>query len=510
MAQLTADDYKRAYEAYKNAGQINKAKEIGRQYQAFQQQQQQQQQDLADQPVDYDVTKSAENFPASLAAAGADFAHAVMNPIDTATALAGLARSGIANGGQFLQDILPESVVSNMNRLENTITGRDLPVENAKDYRLPRQEAGEAYVGMLDDRYGSMDKLKTTAMEDPAGVLLDLSSILTGGSSAVVKGGGKVGKIGAALDPITGVVKAPVAAVEAMTGQPISRQLYQSAMKPSTTIPKDKRVELLDQGLELGATPTIRSQNKIEAKKQSVYDEIEALENSVDASTTSSQGRLFEHVGEVKRDYNPPILNSAEALATIDKVVDAQLEALYLNGGQRLTVKDLSRIKRHIYSNVSYDKKLANRNIDKPSEETMKAIARSAKEQIEEIIPEIKVLNAEYGKIANVQNKIQNPAAARIGNRDLIGIGAPIKVAAGGAVDGGVGTFLGGALGMLDAPVTKSNLAIATNRAGKVIRSPNNPFKTAALSGRYEQAAAEDEEERKRERQIKEIRRDDR
>lgn len=488
MAELTADDYKRAYEVYKNAGQIDKAKEIGRQFQVFQQQQR----ELQNQPVQYDPMKSLENFGPSLLNAGADLAHAVMSPIDTATAVGNLALSGAANLGQVGLDLADV------------------------DYQVPNQEAGEAFAGMLDERYGSMDALKTTAMNDPAGLLMDLSSVFTGGGTAAAKTGGKIGKageaiakVGAALDPLTGVVKAPVAAIEASTGQPLSRQLYQSAMKPSTTIAKNQRVELLDAGLELGATPTIRSQNKIESQKQAVYDNIESLENSVDASVMADSGRLFEHVGDVRRDYNPPILNSAEALAAIDKVVDAQLEALYLNGSQPLTVKDLSRIKRHIYNNVSYDKRLANRNIDKPSEETMKAIARSAKEQIEEIIPEIKGLNAEYGKITNVQNKIQNPAAARIGNRDLIGIGAPMKAGVGGVVDGGSGAVIGAGVGMLDAPVTKSNLAIATNRAGKVVRSPNNPFKTASLAGRYEQAVLADEQEREREKQKRELRRKD-
>ena len=250
---MTRDDYLKNAEILKNAGQWEALKQLTDIYKS-------------QQPVDYEFSKSVENFFPSLAAAGGDLAHAVMNPIDTLTAVGNLALSGGANLVQKAVDL----------------TG--------SDYQVPNQEAGEAFAGMLDERYGSMDALKTTAMNDPAGLLMDLSSVLTGGGSAVAKVGGQATKIGNAIDkvgnvidPLTGVVKAPVAAVEAMTGQPISRQLYQSAMKPSTTIPTNQRVELLDQGQQLGATPTIRSQNKIEAKKRSVYDEIEALENSVDA-----------------------------------------------------------------------------------------------------------------------------------------------------------------------------------------------------------------------------------
>ena len=474
---------------------------------------------LPKEPVDYDAIQSIKNFPSSLAGVFGDLYTAVTNPIDTTVALGTLARSGIANAGQMLQDALPLPVVSGMNRLENFVTGRNLPVgEDAKTYRVPRQEAGEAFVGMLDDRYGDMDALKTTAMEDPAGLLLDLSSVLTGGGTIAAKTGGQAAKVGDAMktvgnaiDPLTGTVKAPVALIESATGQPVSRQLYQSAMKPSTTLTLNDRTRLLDAGLELGATPTLRSQNKVQAKKNEVYREIEELENTVDASTLSPQGRLFEHVDDVKKEYLPPVIDTVEVRKTIDGVVDQQLEALFLNGGKNLTVKELSAIKKRIYDKISdsYSKKAGESPIDKPSEQTMKAIARSAKEQIEELIPEIKALNAKYGTIVDVQEKIQNPAAARVGNRDLVGIGMPVKVTAGAALDGTTGGVFSGLLGMVDAPVTKSNLAVATNRAGKAVRSPNNPFRTLSLAGRYEQAVLADEEEREREKLEKELRRQD-
>jgi len=491
----TQDEFERGYNFYRGLNTKEgdaKALEVGRQFQAWQKAQA----NAPRQPVQYDPMKSVKNFLPSLGSAVSDLGSAISSPIDTSKAVANLIASGGAN-------LLQEGV---------NLTG--------SDYQVPNQDAGEEFAGMLDERYGSMDALKTTAMNDPAGLLMDLSSVFTGGGTAVAKTGGRlsskvkaagesVANFGAKLDPLTGIIKAPVAAFESMTGQPVSRQLYQQAMKPSNTIRPNKKKQLLDDGLELGATPTTRSMNKVEARKQQVFNEIESIEAGVNASATSPPARLFDHVDDVKNDYRPPILNSADALAAIDKVVDAQLESLYHNGGQRLTVADLARIKRHIYKNVSWDKKVGKNQIDQPSQETMKAIARSAKEMIEEIVPDVKVLNDEYGKIANVQEKLQIPAGGRSGNNNILGIGAPIATATGAAVAGNPGAFIGGSIGVLDMAVPKALAAIGTNRLGKQVRRPNNYFKTASLAGRYEQAALRDKEEREQERVARENKRKD-
>ena len=141
---------------------------------------------------------------------------------------------------------------------------------------------------------------------------------------------------------------------------------------------------------------------------------------------------------------------------------------------------------------MSYDKKLGdNRKIDDVQEATLKAIAKAAREQLEMLDPALAQLNAAYGNVSEVQRKIQNPAAARVGNRDLIGIGAPIKAAAGAATGGGPGAVLGALQGIIDAPTIKSNLAIGANRIGNVLR--DSTFQKLELAagqgGRLEEEA---------------------
>ena len=476
------------------------------------------------QPVDYQPMKSVRNFLPSLGGVVSDIGSAVMSPIDTGKAVLNLGDSALANAGQMLQDSLPESVVSNMNRLENTLTGRDLPTENAKDYQLPNQEAGEAFAGMLDDRYGSMDALKTTAMEDPAGLLLDLSSILTGGGTAAAKVGGKVGALGEKaaeagrfIDPITGAVKAPVAAIEKFTGKPISTYLYESAMKPSTTLTPDARKNLLETAMELNARPNVKSVEKLQREKQGVFEQISDIEDSAGAKSFGNfvdNSELFTGIPEVAAKYKPPSTTARADLDSIAKVLQDQLDSIEAMGvsGGKLSIDDLTRIKRNIYEKVKFDEGQLAGRMDRPTEKTYKAIAKAAKEQLEIYIPEVKELNKLYGDISQVQKKLQIPASNRIGNRDLIGIGAPIKAGAGAAMSGSVGTLAGVLAGLVDTPSIKASLGINTKRAGKVVRDPltSNILRAASLSGRYEKAVLADEQERRQERESKEAQREDR
>jgi hypothetical protein len=54
----------------------------------------------------------------------------------------------------------------------------------------------KALKAMLEDRYGSLDALKRTAITDPVGIAGDLSMVLTGGGSAAARLPGAAGRIG--------------------------------------------------------------------------------------------------------------------------------------------------------------------------------------------------------------------------------------------------------------------------------------------------------------------------
>lgn len=94
------------------------------------------------------------------------------------------------------------------------------PVETAKSignlalglYQkiTPGVQPNEAMVDAVGDyfknRYFTVDGFKQAVAEDPAGVLADVSTVLTGGGSALAKAPGMVGKVGSALARAPGMV----------------------------------------------------------------------------------------------------------------------------------------------------------------------------------------------------------------------------------------------------------------------------------------------------------------
>mgnify|MGYP001586670474 FL=1 len=73
------------------------------------------------------------------------------------------------------------------------------------------------------------------------------------------------------------------------------------------------------------------------------------------------------------------------------------------------------------------------------------------------------MLNKQEGALIELGEALEK-AANRITNRDIIGIGVPIKGGLGGVVGGWKGAAGGVAVGLLDTPAIKSKLAIVLNR----------------------------------------------
>ena len=462
----------------------------------------------ANEGVDFDLGTMVSNIPSSLYNVAADTAQAVMNPVDTAYAMGQLAKSGIHNAAQELNEFVGPEATLAMNRFGNAIglDRRPETLEELQGYQIPGQEEGEAFAGALDDRYGSVDNAKTTLMEDPAGMLLDVASLATGTGAGVRAGlknrGMNTENVDAVIDassglsPLSGSVRAPVAALERGMGRPLSRKLYQSGMKPTgfSNMPLAEQNRLLDLGIELDATPTTRSANKLERKRNQLGQDIADVEQSINKpGVLIDTERLFDKVGEVESKYVPDNPNAAANMEKIDKVVEDMIEGLFWGGGKPDPAR-VAKIKRNIYNTVSYDKKsnANNRQIDDVQEATLKAIAAAAREQLEMLDPRLAGLNEQYGNIKDVQ-KLQNPATVRVGNRDLIGIGGPIKTGAGAMASGDVGAGLGLIASMFDAPTIKTNLGIGANRAGQLLRNPTyQKLELAAgQGGRLEEEALE-------------------
>jgi len=123
---------------------------------------------------------AAANFLPSVGKMASDIGSAVMNPIDTAKGVLDL-------GAGALQNAVPESVKNAVNKL-------DWNPQAAQRAETVADAVGQQY----KQKYGTMEGFKEALATDPASVLADASTVLTGGSTVVPK----LAKAAAAVDPM--------------------------------------------------------------------------------------------------------------------------------------------------------------------------------------------------------------------------------------------------------------------------------------------------------------------
>ena len=148
------------------------------------------QQSLQQRPIPWSdvATGAVKNLPRSALQLGKDIVHPVMHPIDTAKSLYGMASGGV-------QKLIPGEQ------------------ENEAQW--------DAVTKFFKDRYVGPENLKRTLMEDPAGLVADLSTVLSGGGTLAARLPGMAGRagkatarLGSAIDPASAAVRgvAPVVA----------------------------------------------------------------------------------------------------------------------------------------------------------------------------------------------------------------------------------------------------------------------------------------------------------
>jgi hypothetical protein len=137
--------------------------------------------------------QAVTNLPRSVSGVIGGVVEAITSPVQTAKTVLDL-------GAGVLQNILPESMVQAI--------GED------KASRELANRVGQFYV----DRYGSVEGAKKAIATDPAGVLADISTVLTGGAMVAPKAGGvasALSKAAYATDPLVMTAKAASATAQA-------------------------------------------------------------------------------------------------------------------------------------------------------------------------------------------------------------------------------------------------------------------------------------------------------
>lgn len=124
--------------------------------------------------------KAVGNVPSSAINLGKNVVQAVANPADTVTSL-----GSIAVGG-----------ASKLGRVMGTGANVGKPVTQ-------EEESFDGVINFFKERYGSVDALKRTLIEDPAGAAADIASIFSGAGAATRTA--SLSKVGRVVEPVNAI-----------------------------------------------------------------------------------------------------------------------------------------------------------------------------------------------------------------------------------------------------------------------------------------------------------------
>lgn len=240
---------------------------------------------------------------------------------------------------------------------------------------------------------------------------------------------------------------------------------YQSALKPSTTIPPAKVAQLVGTGLKEGIPVSPAGAEKLSSLIDDVNDKI-AAEIQSDPTRPISKGKVLQRLNSVVNNFSQQVTPASDlnAVAEAGQEFDAAHPA-------DISAADAQAMKQGTYRQLSSK---AYGEIKSASIESQKALARGLKEELATAFPELNNLNAQDSKLLNLQ-PILEKAIQRQGNHQIIGIGSPITAGATKAVTGS--SALGAVTGVLkvivDNPAVKSRLAIALAKSGSTIPEAN-------------------------------------
>lgn len=259
------------------------------------------------------------------------------------------------------------------------------------------------------------------------------------------------------INPLTIGAQAAIPGAIGLAGKltrPIAKGLYASALKLPTTMKLAKRAQILETGLNEGRIATKGSILKSRGVVADIEKEIDA-KIATNPNSPISSDRVASRVDEVAPRFETV---NPEA----DRAILQQSKEEFVRNYPNLTAEKAQDIKKKTYK-VLGERAYGEQKTS--AKEAEKALARGLKEELEVPFPELKALNAHQGALIDL-NKALERAAAWIQNRDIIGIGSPIKVGASVVLTGHGAAGL--IAGILDAPGVKTRVAIAIDRARKL------------------------------------------
>lgn len=397
------------------------------------------------------ATEGISNIGSSAVRYTGNLFDAVSHPIDTASAL-GKAIAG--NAQQF-----------------GKLAGIDIG-----DSYIPQAEAFENH---MINRYGGWDEIKNTMATDPVGLLGDLSMVFTG------------------LDPVR-LAASTAPKVAGKTAHALGltpEKLYNSALKPSTTLPLADRQRLTRTGLDNKILPNQAGFDRVRELQQTLGDDLGSLIYRQTALEKAGDIPLSINYGDIVNAAHSKVFDKVgygalpdDALKALNK---AREQTLNEYGAGLLTTAQAQDLKLGTQNAVNYGKMETKPTGAGAVDAFQKEIAHGLRTAIEESAPGTAAINQQLSDLHVLADKTPTggnaplvAAANRLENNNVLSLPSLILGGSGlsagaalGGTSGALGAGLGGyALSRALHPMNKARAAIFMNSVrnkAKRITPPN-------------------------------------
>lgn len=411
------------------------------------------------------ISEAVSNIPKS----GLDFLRniftAVTSPVQTAKAVGKIGAGAIEKG---VAQVIPgfEGVVGQ------------------KDF--------EAFVDLMQKRFGGLDEIEETFRKDPVGLLADVSTVLGVGGAALTK----VGQV----SKVAGLTKAGAIASKAAT--PVgtllkSRAPINSLIKTALNLSKTKGLKRIDElanaFLKKGLNINRKSLTKLDNNIKTIRKEIN---NIIDTKTVDG---IKIKTDDIVKSLDDLIENSAKQgleipdLAVIKKMRDQFAQ----QNGSILTPRQVQDIK--VGFNKGFKPDLESR-FGQVRAKVRDTLRKSTKEELEKLHPQLKTLNAKEGVSIELSKAIEDAIIAlekrpTVGAKGLAAGGiAGVTGAAGADAATGVRFAVSAIVveKILSNPKIQVLLAKALNRVNVGLAKSGKLTTTAFQAGRVERLQPEE------------------
>jgi len=263
------------------------------------------------------------------------------------------------------------------------------------------------------------------------------------------------------------------ATIKAPVGQ-LPERMYQSALKPSTTMNPGQVQNVVKTGLENSVPVSELGAEKLNGLITDLNKKIQAQVASNPGATVNKfavASRLSDTAKRFATQVNP----EADAAA----ITESGNEFLRNQPGQ-IPATEAQALKQGTYQQL---KGRAYGELKSATVESQKALARGIKEELNKQFPELADLNAKDSQLYQLDSALEK-AVQRNSNHQLISFGTPAAAAAGGLATGtGAGAIAAAVLKkVIDDPIIKSKLAIALSKARGGVTIPAAASRLAAYS----------------------------